>query len=166
MPQSSCLGNSYPFRDIGRLWGTSLCVAHGFSLLYLLQPLGRVGAMSSIAPLGPVFLHVGIVIMKKTVLTALTNLPLVVREWASMKSIVMQLAPLFQLLHMWPMALARECLHSLLIPLSRYSLKAWSCRALGVLLGRIWKLLIEADKSCTYQKLVMHLLPAWFVELN
>lgn len=40
-------------------------------------PLGRVRAMSSIAPLGPVFLHVGIVIMKKTVLTALTNLPLV-----------------------------------------------------------------------------------------
>lgn len=45
------------------------------------------------------------------------------------------------------MVLAGECLHSLLIPLSRYSLKAWSCRALGGLLGRIWKLLIDADKK-------------------
>lgn len=68
------------FRDRGRLLGTSLCVAHGFYLLCLLQALGRVGAMSSIAPLGLVFLHIGIVIMKETVLMALTNLPLVVRE--------------------------------------------------------------------------------------
>lgn len=80
-------GLSLPFlaariqiRDTGRLLGTSLCVAHGFYLLCLLQSLSRVRAMSSTARLDPVFLAFGFVITKEIVLTALMNLTLVVRE--------------------------------------------------------------------------------------
>lgn len=118
--------------------------------------------MSSIAPLGPVFLHVGIVIIEKTVLARLWPDLHLVKEWASIKSTVMHLAPLFQLLQMQTMVLAGGMFALLATDTpQQIFIKAWSCRALGGLLGRIWKLLIGVQ-NVAYQQLVMHLLPAWF----
>lgn len=71
----------------------------GLYLLSLLsQPLTHVATMSSTARLDAVFLATGTVIKKEIVLMVLMNLPLVVREQANMKCVMMQLENLFQLL--------------------------------------------------------------------
>lgn len=111
-----------------RLTGTSLCFTPGFYLHP--QLLTRAAVMSFPAHLDVVSRDIGTVMRKEIVLMALTNLPLAVREQASVTSITMWLEKLCHYFQIQTRIMAAHSLHALLLlsakrmkPLSRQSLK-------------------------------------------